>query len=84
MAKKAPKASENADLKNNSHELIVAVAGKIVNDPKFIYDANIRMSATAVIARARRDGYSPEQIAKMSARQLQKYLDSQYSRHTQK
>lgn len=53
-----------------------------MNDPKFIYDANILMSANAVIARARRDGHSPEQIAKMNTEQLRAYLHSEYTRNS--
>lgn len=68
--KPAPK----ANLKNNSRELIDAVAKKITTKPKFADEANMQMSANAVITRARKAGNTPEQIAKMSAAQLKKYL----------
>lgn len=66
----APKANP----KNNSPELIRAVAKKITTNPKFADDANMAMSANAVIIRAKKAGNTPEQIAKMSAAQLKKYL----------
>lgn len=68
--KPAPKANP----KTNSPELIRAVAKKITNNPKFADDANMAMSANAVIIRAKKAGNTPEQIAKMSAAQLKKYL----------
>lgn len=68
--KPAPKANP----KNNSRELIDAVAKKITTNPKFADEANMQMSANAVITRARKAGNTPEQIAKMSAAQLKKYL----------
>ena len=74
MAKATPKAGKGSDLKNNSPTLIDAVAKKITNNPKFADDANMLMSANGVIARARKEGKTPEQIAKMSAAQLKKYL----------
>lgn len=68
--KPAPKANP----KTNSPELIRSVAKKITNSPKFADDANMAMSANAVIIRAKKAGNTPEQIAKMSAAQLKKYL----------
>lgn len=68
--KPAPKANP----KTNSPELIRAVAKKITTNPKFADDANMAMSANAVIIRAKKAGNTPEQIAKMSAAQLRKYL----------
>lgn len=63
-----------ANPKTNDPALIDAVAKKITNNPKFADDANMLMSANGVIARARKEGKTPEQIAKMSAAQLKKYL----------
>lgn len=68
--KPAPKANP----KTNSPELIRAVAKKITTNPRFADDANMAMSANAVIIRAKKAGNTPEQIAKMSAAQLKKYL----------
>lgn len=68
------KPTPKANPKNNSPELIRAVAKKITTNPKFADDANMAMSANAVITRARKAGNTPEQIAKMSAAQLKKYL----------
>lgn len=68
--KPAPKANP----KTNSPELIRSVAKKITTNPKFADDANMAMSANAVIVRAKKAGNTPEQIAKMSAAQLRKYL----------
>lgn len=68
--KPAPKANP----KNNSRELIDTVAKKITTNPKFADEANMQMSANAVIIRAKKAGNTPEQIAKMSAAQLKKYL----------
>ena len=70
VKKPAPKANP----KTNSPELIRAVAKKITTNPKFADDANMAMSANAVIIRAKKAGNTPEQIAKMSAAQLKKYL----------
>lgn len=63
-----------ANPKSNSPALIDAVAKKIANKPQFADDTSMLMSANGVIARARKDGKTPEQIAKMSAAQLKKYL----------
>ena len=68
--KPAPKANP----KTNSPELIRAVAKKITTNPKFADDANMMMSANAVITRAKKAGKTPEQIAAMSAAQLKKLL----------
>lgn len=68
------KPASKANPKTNSPELIRAVAKKITNNPKFADDANMAMSANAVIIRAKKAGNTPEQIAKMSAAQLKKYL----------
>ena len=68
------KPGPKANPKNNGPELIRAVAKKITTNPKFADDANMAMSANAVIIRAKKAGNTPEQIAKMSAAQLKKYL----------
>ena len=70
----AKKPAPKANPKTNSPELIRAVAKKITTNPKFADDANMAMSANAVIIRAKKAGNTPEQIAKMSAAQLKKYL----------
>lgn len=74
MASAKKQTVNKADFKNNSRELIKTVAEKITTDPKFAYDANMQMSANGVIAKARKAGKTPEQIAKMNAAQLRKYL----------
>lgn len=72
--KPAAKAAPKANPKTNDPALIRAVAKKITTDPKFADDANMMMSANAVITRAKKAGKSPEQIAAMSAAQLKKLL----------
>lgn len=62
------------DLRDNDPALIRSVAKKIANNPKFADDANMLMGANTVIARARKAGNTPEQIAKMSAAQLRKLI----------
>lgn len=74
MAAAKKQTAAKADPKNNSRELIDAVAKKITTNPKFADDANMQMSANGVIAKARKAGKTPEQIAKMSAAQLRKFL----------
>lgn len=72
--KPAAKAAPKANPKTNSPELIRAVAKKITTDPKFADDANMLVSANAVITRAKKAGKTPDQIANMSAAQLKKLL----------
>ena len=77
-AKPTPKAGKNAapKLDERVRELIPKVAGKITTDPRFTYEANMMMSAHAVIIRAKKAGNSLDQIEKMSATQLRKFLDT--------
>ena len=70
----AKKPAPKANPKTNDPALIRAVAKKITTNPKFADDANMMVSANAVITRAKKAGKTPEQIANMSAAQLKKLL----------
>lgn len=65
---------KQANPKNNDPAMIRAVAKKIATNPKFADDANLAMSANAVITRAKKTGKTDADIAKMTAAQLRKFL----------
>lgn len=72
--KEENKMAGTKNTKDSTPALIRSVAKKITTNPKFATDANMMMSAGAVIERARKAGKSDAEIGKMSAAQLRKLL----------